>query len=146
MAITAQGRVGIGLTGPSYPLHVNGTLSLNSASVGNAILLDPEDPSIVLTNSNADTVCSINDTSTHFFGDFNADGLYFDKIDIRVGIKTQAPEEELHVNGGIRFAPATSVTLSNNGDVSFERVSNTQLRIKMRGTDGTTRSVTLTLA
>ena len=146
MVITAQGRVGIGLTGPSYPLHVNGTLSLNSASVGNAILLDPEDPSIVLTNSNADTVCSINDTSTHFFGDFNADGLYFDKIDIRVGIKTQAPEEELHVNGGIRFAPATSVTLSNNGDVSFERVSNTQLRIKMRGTDGVTRSTTLTLA
>ncbi len=141
-----NGRVGIGYTAPSYPLHVLGNVSFGSASVSEAILFDSSIPSITMTNSNADTVAIISDTSTHFFGDFNADGLYFDKIDTRVGIKTQAPEEELHVNGGIRFAPATSVTLSNNGDVSFERVSNTQLRIKMRGTDGTTRSVTLTLA
>jgi hypothetical protein len=44
------------------------------------------------------------------------------------------------------FIPSTSTTLSVNGQVSFERVSNTQLKILMRGTDGTTRSTTLTLS
>ena len=44
------------------------------------------------------------------------------------------------------FIPGTSAALSINGQVSFERVSNTQLRIKMRGTDGVTRSTTLTLS
>lgn len=44
------------------------------------------------------------------------------------------------------FIPATSATISINGQVSFERVSNTQLKILMRGTDEVTRSTTLTLS
>ena len=52
----------------------------------------------------------------------------------------------LYADGNIRFIPETSSTLYLNGQVSFERVSNTQLKIKMRGTDGTTRSTTLTLS
>jgi hypothetical protein len=42
--------------------------------------------------------------------------------------------------------PASSVTLATNGDLAFEATSNTSLTIRYRGSDGTTRSVALTLA
>lgn len=41
--------------------------------------------------------------------------------------------------------PASSVTLATNGDLAFEATSNTQLTIRYRGSDGTTRSATLAL-
>ena len=40
----------------------------------------------------------------------------------------------------------TAPTLSTNSTMSFELTSNTSLKIVVRGTDGTTRSVSLTLA
>lgn len=40
----------------------------------------------------------------------------------------------------------TAPTLSRNSTLTFELTSNTSLKIKVRGTDGVTRSVTLTLA
>lgn len=48
--------------------------------------------------------------------------------------------------GGVIIIPTTSSTLANNGEVTFDYVSDTQLRVKMRGNDGTTRSVVLNLA
>jgi hypothetical protein len=42
--------------------------------------------------------------------------------------------------------PAASVTLATNGDLAFEATSNTSLTIRYRGSDGTTRSASLTLA
>jgi hypothetical protein len=42
--------------------------------------------------------------------------------------------------------PAASVTLATNGDLAFEATSNTSLTIRYRGTDGTTRSASLTLS
>jgi hypothetical protein len=42
--------------------------------------------------------------------------------------------------------PASSVTLATNGDLAFEATSNTSLTIRYRGSDGTTRSASLTLA
>ncbi|MFZ0615435.1 MAG: hypothetical protein WAN16_03170 [Chthoniobacterales bacterium] len=42
--------------------------------------------------------------------------------------------------------PASSVTLVTNGDLAFEATSNTSLTIRYRGSDGTTRSASLTLA
>jgi hypothetical protein len=42
--------------------------------------------------------------------------------------------------------PASSVTLATNGDLAFEATSNTSLTIRYRGTDGTTRSASLTLS
>jgi hypothetical protein len=42
--------------------------------------------------------------------------------------------------------PAASVTPAANGDLVFEATSNTTLTIKYRGTDGTIRTATLTLA
>ena len=42
--------------------------------------------------------------------------------------------------------PASASALSTNSTMTFELTSNTSLTIKVRGTDGTTRSVALTLA
>jgi hypothetical protein len=41
--------------------------------------------------------------------------------------------------------PDSSVTLATNGDLAFEATSNTSLTIRYRGSDGTTRSASLTL-
>jgi hypothetical protein len=41
---------------------------------------------------------------------------------------------------------ASTTTLSAEGDIAFQKINNTTLRIRMRGADGTTRFVDLTLA
>jgi hypothetical protein len=48
--------------------------------------------------------------------------------------------------GNIVFAPAGSATPAENGHATFELTSNTELKIKVKGSDGTVRSVSLTLA
>lgn len=50
-------------------------------------------------------------------------------------------------NGNTVFlVNGTAPTLVTNGFATFELTSNTELKIKVRGSDGTTRSVSLTLA
>lgn len=44
------------------------------------------------------------------------------------------------------YAPSGAGNPAQNEEIVFERISNTSLRLKMRGTDGTVRSVDLTLA
>ncbi len=50
------------------------------------------------------------------------------------------------VAGELSFVPASSVTLSTNGQLGFWKVSDTQLGIALRGSDGTTRTTILTLS
>lgn len=45
----------------------------------------------------------------------------------------------------IRMLPPSSVTLTGSGELAFEAVSNTQVRLKLRGSDGVVRSTILTL-
>lgn len=52
----------------------------------------------------------------------------------------------LQVNGGIRFRPQSSAAPINNGDLVFEATSNTELKIKLKGTDGVVRTATLSLS
>lgn len=63
-----------------------------------------------------------------------------------VGINEIAPDYKLDVNGTFGFTPGASVTPVDNGDVVFELTNNTTLTIKAKGSDGTVRSVALTLA
>jgi hypothetical protein len=63
-----------------------------------------------------------------------------------VGIGETVPDYKLDVNGTFGFTPGASVTPVDNGDVVFELTSNTTLTIKAKGSDGTVRSVALTLA
>jgi hypothetical protein len=64
----------------------------------------------------------------------------------RIGINESAPDYMLDVNGSFGFTPGASVTPVDNGDVVFELTSNTSLTVKAKGSDGTVRSVVLTLA
>lgn len=63
-----------------------------------------------------------------------------------VGINESAPDYKLDVNGTFGFAPGSSVTPVDNGDVVFELTNNTTLTIKAKGSDGVVRSATITLA
>lgn len=63
-----------------------------------------------------------------------------------VGINETAPDYKLDVNGTLGFTPGTSVTPVDNGDVVIEFTNNTTLTFKGKGSDGTVRSGTLTLA
>lgn len=63
-----------------------------------------------------------------------------------VGIGEEAPDYTLDVNGSIGFAPASSVTPVDNGDVVFELTNNTTLTIRARGSDGIVRSAAIALA
>jgi hypothetical protein len=52
----------------------------------------------------------------------------------------------VYTTGPLEFKPSDSYSPGDVGHVVFERVSDTQLRIIMRGTDSVDRSVTLTLS
>jgi hypothetical protein len=64
----------------------------------------------------------------------------------RVGINEVAPDYTLDINGTFGFTPGSSATPVDNGDVTFELTNDTTLTIKAKGSDGTVRSVALTLA
>jgi len=64
----------------------------------------------------------------------------------KVGINEVAPDYKLDVNGSLGFTPGASVTPVDNGDVVIEATNNTTLTFKLKGSDGTVRSGTLTLA
>lgn len=53
---------------------------------------------------------------------------------------------KLVLDNTLVFVPEASTTLATNGQMTFERVSNTEVRVKLRGSDGTSRSTTLTLS
>ena len=64
----------------------------------------------------------------------------------RTGLGAPTADYDLHVHGALGIAPGNSVTPANNGDVVIEATDNTTLTFKLRGTDGTVRSATLTLS
>lgn len=64
----------------------------------------------------------------------------------KVGIGEPVPDYKLDVNGTFGFTPGASVTPIDNGDVVFELTGNTTLTVKAKGSDGTVRTIALTLA
>ena len=63
-----------------------------------------------------------------------------------VGIAEAVPDYKLDVNGTFGFTPGNSVTPVDNGDVVIEATDNTTLTFKLKGSDSTVRSGTITLA
>jgi hypothetical protein len=81
-----------------------------------------------------------------------ASQLYYDDINHRVGIGTSIPSSKLHVNGGLVVSGVSTIgiastsSLTVDSTLSFELISNTNLRILVRGTDGVTRVGIVTLS
>jgi len=69
----------------------------------------------------------------------NAEGV----VEINNG--TAGTYRDLRTRSVIQQPPA-SITPASNGDLVFEATSNTSVTLKLKGTDGTVRSVVLTLA
>jgi hypothetical protein len=131
-------RVGIGATYANItaPLTVGGVAAF---AAGNAAL-----PSIARSND-LDTGVWFPTTNEIAV---STNGL--EKLRIvssgNVGINETVPDYKLDVNGTFGFTPGTSVNPVDNGDVVFELTNNTTFTIRAKGSDGTTRSVALTLA
>ena len=76
-------------------------------------------------------------------------GLYYN--DGNVGLGTTTPTSKLSVVGDSLFTGIATVGLGttstppSNSQMSFELTSNTNLRVKVRGTDGVLRSGNITL-
>lgn len=58
---------------------------------------------------------------------------------------SQGPAGPGYVASSFLIRPQSSVTPTTNGDMVFQLTNNTTLVIKVRGSDGVTRSATLTL-
>lgn len=88
-------------------------------------------PNLVGTDPNQVPVCGMLGTAA-----------FIDKEQLPVSAPQAAA---LAAKAGTVLVPAASANPANNGDLVFERTSNTNLTIKMKGTDGIVRSVVLTL-
>jgi len=97
---------------------------------GDVVFNDPGDP----------------DRDFRIEGDTDANLIFVDASADRVGIGESVPDYKLDVNGAIGFTPGNSVTPVDNGDVVIEATNNTTLTLKLKGSDGTVRSTTLTLS
>ena len=73
-------------------------------------------------------------------------------LKVNTGIGTTNPTAALHVLGTSLITGVSTVGLgttstpANNSQMSFELTSNTNLRIKVRGTDGVLRTADITLS
>jgi len=84
------------------------------------------------------TLAGFFDVSTAPVG-LRLDGTYANDI-------ISSPNFKVTATGNIIAKPAPTATPANNGEMTFELTSNTQLRIRVKGSDGTVRSASLTLS
>lgn len=86
------------------------------------------------------TTASGNDVYIRRTGSSGNGVLTFVAPKVRVGNPSTDPGYLFHIAGALGFAPGSSVTPTNNGDVVFELTNNTTLTIKAKGSDGIVRS------
>lgn len=76
-----------------------------------------------------------------------ADHINYFAGDFLIGRASKVSGGKLEVAGNLVCQPSTAApTLGANGDMTFQLLSDTSLKILVRGSDGVTRSTTLTLA
>ena len=119
----------------------------NVGATGKITLTNSSGNANLELSANGGTSASIKTTNnvSLILGANNADVMTF-STGGSVGINESVPDYRLDVNGTFGFSPGASVTPVDNGDVVFELTSNTSLTVKAKGSDGTVRSVVLTLA
>ena len=62
------------------------------------------------------------------------------------GITIDSTNQDVSIDNDLIQNPSSSVTPANNGELVVEATSNTTLKFKLKGSDGTVRSVSLTLS
>ena len=146
MTIDTSQEVGIGTTSPSQKLHVTTTTAYEGILVNGSGA-----PSVCFAASGGTTTewkvgLSGNNSNNFAIGTTTTT----DRVTIDaagdLGIATGTPVYKCHVNGTFGCAPGASVTPVNNGDVIVEATGNTTLTFKLKGSDGTVRSGTVTLS
>jgi len=171
LTINSSGNVGIGTTSPAYKLEtkysftgfgsaiafpmgttVHTTDGAMSNGFGSAYAFSIQDN--VSGPNRIGYIGAVMSNSSKTTGDLvlytsNA-GSESEKMRVQyngnVGINETAPDYKLDVNGSFGFTPGTSVTPVDNGDVVIEATNDTTLTFKLKGSDGTIRTATLTLA
>lgn len=124
-------------------LQINDTLDLAGTPAYDAITFGSADRGIGVSGT-GDLVFWANASDVIAFGSDSRIGAKYVTIDI--GNSRLDVDLDMDVDGPIEFIPDASATPSNNGDLVVEATSNTTLTFKLKGTDGTVRSGTLTLA
>jgi hypothetical protein len=141
IAVDAAGSVGVGLTSVTsgYKLDVNGAVNAR-ASAANTNGLRVEATAGYVSNLSLFRL----GYAEWFIGSANNSA----SLNISVADGTHASPAMTFTTSGdiITKITGTAPALSNNSTMSFELTSNTSLKIVVRGTDGVTRSATLTLS
>lgn len=140
---------------PGGELILGHGATITTGNILGALSFYSSDPSSAATGRQA-AIKGICDESSGrsaglgFFAGTGTEGAAVEAMRIasnrRVGIGEAVPDYKLDVNGSLGFTPGSSVTPVDNGDVVFEFTNNTTLTIRAKGTDGTVRSGTVTLA
>lgn len=67
-------------------------------------------------------------------------------VDVTTDVGSASLRWKTTYTQNVKLFPPSSVTPATNGEVTFELTSNTTLTVKVKGSDGTVRSVALMLA
>ena len=165
----ASGNLGIGTITPTSKLDVRGDVSIASTlGIGTVIDIVPYDTLnsgtlswegsagqlfSITNNLTTGSIYSVNDVSGIPSIDVYANGtIQLGPYGGNVGVGTTNPTAKLDVVGSAIISGITTIGLANtstppnNSQMSFELTSNTNLRFKVRGSDGVLRSGNITLA
>lgn len=152
-------RGGIGRFGALSLFFAPGSVSINTSAHADGFGWGPTtSPDLFLNRDAANTLAQRNGTNAQalrLYGTFTdasnhrrlaitstTGGLFTLSAE---GAGTGASGNILALSAPV-LVPAASVSLGTNGHLAFEATSNTSLTIRYRGSDGTTRSVALTLS
>jgi hypothetical protein len=135
LTIDNSGNVGVGVT-PSYKLDVStgGVLTTTARLVGN------DQSNVRLRFENTGASGRIWELVGGLAGSNNR---WFSLRDVTGSTTPWGVDDSMNV---ISNVTGTAPTLSTNSQMVFNLTSNTNLRISVRGTDGTTRTANITLA
>jgi hypothetical protein len=142
MTLDASGNLGVGTTNPVAKFAVRGfdTTNYNTASFGNGVDVQSLD---VITGREL-TNNTVGGVVNSLVMTLRSSGLSAGVLAFATGNTERA--RFTAVGDFIHQVNGTAPTLSTNSTMSFELTSNTSLKIVVRGTDGVTRSVSLTLS